>query len=40
MNIQKMNVKQLVAALCTPWEFETQEEHMAAFKRWKNLKAK
>ena len=40
MNIDKMNIQKLKEALCAPSCFESEEEHIAAFKRYKNLRAK
>lgn len=40
MNIDKMNLIKLKAALCAPSCFENEEEHIVAFKRFKNMKKK
>lgn len=38
--VDKMNKEQLKAALINPSCFESKEQHLAAFKRFKNLRAK
>lgn len=39
-NVDKMNKAELLVALAKPYLFQSKEEHMSAFKRYKNLKVK